>query len=301
MLHAFIFAAIAASPLRAEQTSWEVDRDAQRWAFDLRWHDAEGAEHRARFELPTAPVKADLQEPLRFRVQEANQHVAGEVRAWAADRNGPEITVRASGGGVRISASGRSRSRVQQALADAAEVRDQAAADYQREHGFTTIGGAIAPDHIRHVREYADEMAPVVEALGGPGEDPRSFATLALGFVQSIPYERASAQRDRYRRPMSLLGRNKGDCDSKSTLFLALVHQAWPELPLAMIYIPGHVYVGLDLEPMKGESFLQSDQGVWLLAEPVGPALRPLGEVDRKSRRRARRGKVELRALEERS
>jgi hypothetical protein len=286
------------APLRAEQLSFEVDKGAQSWVFDVRWRDAEGERHRAQFELPTSQVRADLDEPLRYKPKDANQHIVREVRQWASDRKGPDISVRASGGGVQISATGRDRAKIKQALAEAAVVRDQAAADYRAEHGFTLLDDAIMPDHVRHARDYAQELAPVVEALGGPGDDPRAFAALALGFVQSIPYEQASKQRDRFRRPMSLLGRNRGDCDSKSTLFLALMHQAWPELPLAMVYIPGHAFVGLGLETERGQATLRDGDRTWLLAEPVGPAMSPLGEVGKKSERRAKRGRADLRVVQ---
>jgi hypothetical protein len=297
MLHAIALLALFILPARAAQKAFEVDKNPQRWAFEVRWTDAEGARHQASFELPTTDVRADLDEPLRYKVQDANRYMVAEIRTWASDRKGPKITAQASGGAVRISATGKSRAKIKESLAEAAEVRDAAAARYRQEHGFTTIDGAIAPDHIRHVREYADDLAPVIAALGGPGDDPRSFASLALGFVQSIPYEQASKQRDRYRRPLSLLGRNRGDCDSKSTLFLALMHQAWPELELAMVYIPGHAFVGLGIEPEQGEAKLNDEDRSWLLAEPVGPDTKPLGEVGKKSRRKARRGRVDTRVL----
>jgi len=298
MLPTLICSLLLSGSVLADQIAFEVDKNAQQWAFDVRWSDAGGARHRAQFELPTAQVKADLQEPLRYKTREANEYIVAAVRSWASDRKGPKVTAKAGGGGVQISASGKSRDKIKQALADAAEVRDQAAARFRAEHGFTLIDGAIAPDHILHVQDYAADLAPVVSALGGPGASPDAFAELALGFVQNIPYEQASLQRDRYRRPLSLLGRNRGDCDSKATLFLGLVHQAWPDLPLAMVYIPGHAFVALGLEPDKGQAELRGDERTWLLAEPVGPALHPLGEVGKKSKRRARRGKVELKVLD---
>jgi hypothetical protein len=286
------------APLRAEQLSFEVDKGAERWAFDVRWRDAQGERHRAQFELPTDQVRADLDEPLRYKTKDANQFIVGEVRRWASDRNGPSISARASDGGVRISVTGKNRAKMKEALAEAATVRDQAAAEYRAEHGFTLLDDGIMPDHVRHARDYAAALAPLVTALGGPGEDPRAFAEHALGFVQSIPYEQASKKRDRFRRPLSLLGRNRGDCDSKSTLFLALMHQAWPELPLAMVYIPGHAFVGLGLETERGQATLRDEERTWLLAEPVGPALKPLGEAGKKSERRASRGRVDVRVVQ---
>lgn len=298
MLPALALALSLSLPAAAEQTAATIDKGSPRWSFDIRWNDADGEGHRARFELPKRHVRADLEEPLRFEKQEALRYVAGEIRSWAEGRRGPKITVSVSGGSVQVSAKGKSRDKINAALAEAAEVREQALERYLDEHGFVSVDDVITPDHLRHVSDYADDLAPLVTALGGPGEDPRAFAELALGFVQSIPYEQASKQRDRYRRPLSVLGRNKGDCDSKSTLFLALMHQAWPDLPLAMVYIPGHAFAALGIEPQKGDAKLREDGETWLLVEPVGPRLNRAGEVSRRSRRKARWGRADLRALE---
>jgi hypothetical protein len=298
-MHALLIAALLAFPVHADQTKFEVDKANGRWTFDVRWTDAEGAAHQAEFVLPAAAVRADIDEAMRFRQKEAAQFMLGEIRSWAASRRGPKVSARANAAGeIRISAKGSDRKKVKEALAEASEVREQALETYMAEHGFTWLDDGIVPDHIRHVQDYAGDLAPVVRALGGPGDDPRAFASLALGFVQSIPYEQASKQRDRYRRPLSLLGRNRGDCDSKATLYLALMHQAWPELPVAMVDIPGHAFVGLGIEAEKGEQDLKDGDQRWLLAEPVGPAMAPLGELGKKSKRRARRRKVELKVLE---
>jgi len=298
MLPTLLLALALSNPAPGAQKSADIDKGAPRWSFDVRWDDAEGQAHQARFELPARDVRADLDEPLRFRKQEALQYVAGEIRDWASSRKGPKVTARVGNGGVQIRAKGKSRAKIKQALAEAEQVQDQALERYLDEHGFIMLDDVIAPDHLRHVQDYADDLAPLVDALGGPGDDPRTFADRALGFVQSIPYERASKKRDRYRRPLSVLGRNKGDCDSKSTLFLALMHHAWPELELGMVYIPGHAFVALGIEPERGDAKLREDGQTWLLAEPVGPAMNPAGQVGRKSRRRARWGRVDLRALE---
>ncbi len=298
MPYTLILTALLAAPSFAEQNKFEIDKGGGTWAFDVRWADADSERHRAQFELPAAEVKADLDEPLRFQTADANQYIVREVRRWARDRKGPDISVSAQGGAVHISASGKSRDKIKEALAEAAEVRDQATQEYLADHGFTMIDGAVVPDHLRHVQDYADDLAPLVQALGGPGDDPAAFADLALGYVQSIPYEKRSLQRDRYRRPLSLIGRNRGDCDSKSALFLALVHQAWPELPVAMVYIKGHAFVGLGLEPEDGQDTLKHEDRSWVLAEPVGPAMRHIGDVPGKHRRKAKRRSAEIRVLE---
>jgi len=116
--------------------------------------------------------------------------------------------------------------------------------------------------------------------------------------VQSIPYEQRAKVSDLYRRPLSVLGRNKGDCDSKTVLFLALMHEAYPDLPVAIVYRPGHAYAALGLERQRGDMRFREDGQVWVGVEPVGPAVRSIGEVRGKSRRRAKLGMVHLAVVE---
>lgn len=298
-MNALCIFALLSAVSSAEQLAFDVEKGGSAWSFSEKWVDAEGRRHTATFSLPADQVRADLEEPLHFKLQEANQAMAQAVRRWAEGRPGPQVTARVQGGGVQLQATGQSRARIKEALAAAAEVRDRALQDYLREHGFTMVDGGVMPDHPRHVVDYAPALSPVVLALGGPGESPRVFADLALSFVQSIPYEQASKARDRFRRPLSLLGRNKGDCDSKSTLFLGLMRAAWPQVPLGVVTIPGHAFVALGLPVESGDAHLDTQGHDWLLAEPVGPRLAPAGEVARQGRRKARRGKATLRVVPE--
>ncbi|MBM4389637.1 MAG: hypothetical protein FJ090_00835 [Deltaproteobacteria bacterium] len=62
-----------------------------------------------------------------------------------------------------------------------------------------------------------------------------------------------------YRRPLSVLAKNKGDSDSKSTLFLALVHARHPEPASTVVYVPNHAFVGVALEAAPGERTFTRD------------------------------------------
>lgn len=286
---------LVASTLAA-QLAWQVDKDRESWSFEVRFDDSQGQGHTATYTLPAADVKADLDEPFRFKEQEAARRSATAVNAWAAGRKGPKVQATVKNGGVRITATGHRRKAIQRTLEEASGVQEQAFQSYLAENGFVEVDGAVLPDHARHVVEYADDLAPVVEALGGPGSDPRAFADLALAFAQSIPYEQR--KRDRYRRPLSLLGANTGDCDGKSTLFLALMRQAWPQVPLTLFYVPDHAFVGLGLEPVSGDTTVRRDGATWVLAEPVGPALLPVGQVSRPSRKGLRWGRGQVRVVD---
>jgi hypothetical protein len=279
----------------ADQRGFEVQEGRQEWTFDVKWTDADGERHRAQFALPADAIQADIDTPLRFQKKEAAQQAARAVRQYGETL--PNATVKAKvsdSGRLAISVTARKRSRATEILARAEEIRDGAMDEYLDEHGYTRLDDAIVADHARHVTEYADDLAPLVAALGGPTDDPRKFASIALSYVQSIPYQSRAKVSNAYRRPLLVVARNKGDCDSKSTLFLALMRSAWPDLPLAVVYIPGHAFAGLGIEPQRGDITFRKEGQTWVVAEPVGPAMFSVGETTGKSRRRARLSRVDI-------
>ena len=279
----------------AGQRGFDAEEGQQAWSFDVKWTDGEEQRHRAQFDLPADAIQADLDTPLRFQRKEAAQYAARAVRRYGETLPNVKVKAKVSGKGqLSISVKAKKRSRASEVLARAIEIRDEATDTYLAEHGYTRLDDAIVADHARHVTEYADDVAPVVAALGGATEDPREFAELALSYVQSIPYQSRAKVSNAYRRPMLVLARNKGDCDSKSTLFLAMMRSAYPDLPLSVVYIPGHAFTGLGIEPESGDITFRKEGQTWVVAEPVGPALFAVGETKGKSRRRARMGRVKI-------
>lgn len=284
--------------LQAKQLDHELDKSGQKWSFETRWQDADGDKHKVSYKLPSNKVKQDLDVPLRFQAGQAYKEVAREVEDWGEGVKGAKVSAKGSRKGVKISVSSKNgRKKMKQTLKQAAEVRDAAFEAELREQGFTTLKGGVIPDHVKHVKLYSDDVSPVVKALGGPTKDPRVFGNKALSMVQSIPYERSGRKRDKYRRPLSVLGRNKGDCDSKATLFLALMRSAYPDMEMGIVYIEGHAFVALGIDDRSGDTTLRKEGRKWVLAEPVGPAMLPIGEVGRKSRRRAKTGRYRLRTV----
>jgi hypothetical protein len=174
---------------------------------------------------------------------------------------------------------------MREALNQAQAAAKSALDTYLSRHRYTELrGGDIAPDHARLAAEYADDVRPVAAALAVGAPDARTFVARALAFVQAIPYESGKAGADKgYRRPLSVLARNKGDCDSKSTLFLALVRSAHPGLGAVVVYVPNHAFAGVALDPVGGDRSFARDGVRYVGVEPVGPARIPVGKVSGKS------------------
>ena len=70
---------------------------------------------------------------------------------------------------------------------------------------------------------------------------------------------------------------------SKSTLFLALVRSAHPELGAVVVYVPNHAFAGVALDPVGGDRSFARNGVRYVGVEPVGPARIPVGKVSGKS------------------
>lgn len=302
MLGKIIVASLLLSPSPsawAKQTHFAIQKGPENWSFEVEWTDSTDTEQTTSFDLDKASLERDLMANLRFHKREAHLAAASAVRSWAAKQDGVTVTAHAAFGRVRIRARGTSQNIVNTALRHASLIRDQALADNTYDQGFTRLNnGRYIPDHARFARRYADELQPVVEGLDQQGLSKREFAARALAFVQNIPYEHRFLVKDAgFRRPLSVLARNKGDCDSKSTLYLAILQQGRPALDTAIVYTPGHAYVALGLPAQKDDMTVKASGRTWVVAEPVGPAVERLGSLGSRSQRGSRRGSQELRVV----
>jgi hypothetical protein len=277
------------------QKNFEVVKGEQSWAFSYRWKDAAGDKLNVKFSLPTDAVEADRDEVTWLQRKEMNTAVAQDVRKWGKSQKGVKVKVNVENGGVRTQVSG-DRSKAKAALKASEGVRDAAVDAWLSDNGFTRLGKNISFDHAGLAASYADELAPVAAALRADAPDDRVFVERALSFVQSIPYEarKKKGGDPGYRRPLALLSRNRGDCDSKSVLFLAMVRAELPEVPLSVIYVPEHALTGVGLEAASTDRTFKADGVTFVYAEPVGPALHPLGEPADANKKAGKKGEVRI-------
>jgi len=114
-------------------------------------------------------------------------------------------------------------------------------------------------------------------------ENIRKVTNFVLSFVQSIPYStlesRLTSSGDGFSPPAKLLWENQGDCDSKMTLTATILRALMPRIAMAMIYIDQHAFIGIAIPAMADEVSIEYRGINYLLAEPAGPALYPLGSL----------------------
>lgn len=263
---------------------WSVDRATPDWTFEADWRDHNQQRRSVRFEIPDAVVRADMDRPVQPSLEGSRKAVVEAVRAYAKTVDGVTVTARIKQGHVELGAQG-PQMRARRALREAGEVADRAAEAWALRSGYLMLQGGVTVNHGSEVNRYALTLRGLAQQLKRKSTSPRAFVGLALSMVQSIPYEARlwKGGDPGFRPPLALLGRRRGDCDSKTVLFLSLVRAAYPDVPLAVVYVPGHALAAVGLEPERGDKVLRHEGAKWVVAEPVGPSPLPLGKAGRQS------------------
>ena len=115
--------------------------------------------------------------------------------------------------------------------------------------------------------------------LGGPTQDPRVFGNKALAFVQNIPYEKKAFVKDRYRRPLSLIGRIKEIVTQNRVVFIADEIRLSQICPLVLYTLKGMLLGLWRWSPKKEIRWSRKNETRYVAVEPVGPKVSRIGKV----------------------
>ena len=144
---------------------------------------------------------------------------------------------------------------------------------------------AIKVDHARIANDSVHDLKPLKPIILDVVsiQNPREVTNFVVSFVQSIPYNklqsRLTSSGAGFNPPLKLLWENQGDCDSKMTLTAALLRALMPRIEMVFIYIEEHAFIGINIPAKLGEMTIRHDNITYLLADPTGPALLPVGAV----------------------
>jgi hypothetical protein len=269
LLTAGSFAADAPPPATVTVT---VKPDGDKLA--ARWPDAKGAKQALTADFPTGAIAAA--EVYHFDKVALIAALGERLTAWATE-SAPGVSVVVNGPDLTMKATKTNAAGVERQIATAQAQQEILWAALLAEHHIGRVGpGQLQYDHARIAAESVAAVRPLVDALGSTA-DPRAFAERALTLVQGIPPE--ALTRDTFASPLALLREQHGDADEKSTLFAALVRAAAPELPLAVLTMRDHAIVGLGIPALVGDRTVTVDGVAWVVADPAGPYLHPLGRL----------------------
>lgn len=284
-------AALAAfsGPASAQQTNAYVQELGRTVQFSYAWKDHDQRPQSLNFSLPLDDLQRGDREFKPFDDTAANAYAFQKVKERAATyrAQGMDISVVKTFSGYRIEGNAPVNVDMNSILADLHGTRDQGLDDYIHAMFYTRMQGEnIMPDHKRIARRYAPALRPMLEAMAQqtPALSIRERSDWLLGFLQTIPYDqlldRYTTNGSGFNTPYGLLRRNRGDCDTKAVAMLAALRGLYPNLPLTMVYVPEHAFVGIGIAQGPGDYALRLGGRTFVLADPTGPRLLKVGEVD---------------------
>ncbi|MBF7071875.1 hypothetical protein ISG33_00495 [Glaciecola sp. MH2013] len=261
--------------------------------FEYEWTTSEGEQQSLAFSFKKAtfsllPESAPAYNPL---LAQNSAQRALLLYAKTLDPRDARVSISQSGNTLSMKVTGRSEKLVEEVNNMLTVKHDEAQAAYLNENYYVAFRDdlgqkAIKHDHKRYALESAPHLVAIVEAIKEAlinPNDTRAFVNYALSWLQAIPYDtlenRASSNGSGFAAPQQLLLNNRGDCDSKSTLFLALLKTYNANVKSTMVYLPNHALVGVALKPQKQDLSIKEGKTSFVLAEPTGPAQYALGEV----------------------
>ncbi|WP_395344972.1 hypothetical protein PN836_009320 [Ningiella sp. W23] len=219
------------------------------------------------------------------------------------------VEVKRQGQRVQFGVSSRTPEHGEKIMAELKETSKLARQTFLDEHFFTdyrakTGAMAIKQDHARYAKQSAEALEPIVDAikrnLDNP-DDPRAFISLALSWLQSIPYNtmesRLSSNGAGFVSPKDLLLQNQGDCDSKATFLAALLRAYSAGAKMQLVLLPEHALLAVAL-PKKPDEKIVKHEGInYILLEATGPAYFDIGEVDEDTWRAIKNRQYSLEAM----
>ena len=275
---------------QAQQLSFNKTQVEQGYRFQYQWLDHTNTEQAISFILN----KEGLFERFRsFKIYQnsyAQKTILRRIKKHFQKNPTPGIQIRyrKKNDTFSIEARGIDKTKVAEVYQDIIKLEKEITQKYLEEsyyQSFTNheLVSGIKVDHVSIANSSVADLKALKPIILDHVsiQNIRKVTNYVLGFVQNIPYStlesRLTSSGAGFNPPLQLLWENQGDCDSKMTLTAALLRALMPRIDMALIYIDGHAFIGINIPGEAGEVTIEHNEVTYLLAEPTGPALLPLG------------------------
>jgi hypothetical protein len=280
----------------AEQLSFNKLASGQSHSFHYRWNDWRNQTHQLDFTIANQALFKRFRNFRGYQHQIASKYFLQTLKKELNKQqfNSVKFEFNVEGDSLEASIKGQDQEALNQASQWLTEAKQRVRLQFLQENFYNEILThqgelGIKPDHVRIASESLFDLAPVVEQiyLKVPHESPREIINYVLSFVQSIPYNklesRITSSGSGFNPPTRLLFQNQGDCDSKVTLAATILKSLYPKATMVIVYLPGHALLGIQASYENGEKNIKIGSQHFVLAEPTGPALLPMGEISQES------------------
>lgn len=285
-----IFFSCFASAEQAQFNRQDTDKEIK---LSYGWKDYFDNPHTLKFEFNKQKLNEQFRHTKAYRKEIAQRYVYVALQKEAQKINPKEARIRLKkiANEIRISVRSDSAEKQREWLGNMLQAREDAFDEYLTLNHYNryrspTGEEGVKPDHIRFIKENREVLLPVAQAIYDKLEgdsSTRAYVNLLLSWLQSIPYnplqDRVTSNGSGYLPPTDVIISNLGDCDSKTVLLASLMRSLLPQLSMVVIFLPNHALLGANLPHREDERVLKLDGLDYLLLEPTGPAMMPVGEI----------------------
>lgn len=245
------------------------------------------------FSLDNTKIARQFSNKKKYSAELAQQHIRHQVLLTSVklQQKGVRIRLSPSNLPLAVTISGGDLDQVAAIRKQLDSAQHQAFDSYlQRDYQYllkTKLGESyVIPDHVRVMRESLPVIQPVANSfmtLYGRNNIRKLSAQIAQ-WTQQIPYQTLSDRRDSagagFSGPVQLLQANSGDCDSKAVLFAAVLRNIFPKLSIGILYFKDHAVIAAQIPALDNELTVTLNEVNYLILDPTGPALMPLGKLN---------------------
>ncbi len=289
LLFIAIFSCESAS---AKQLSFSKKQQQGSYIFQYQWLDHENVRQEISFSLTNDGLFNHFRSFKAYKAHFANKAILQLMKKQLHKKPmaGVQITFLQNNGEIKIDVKGRNRAKVSKTYNAIVKLEQETTQKYLKDnfyHTFITHNQvqAIKPDHAHIANESVSDLKVlkplILEKVSI--QNIRKVTNFVLSFVQSIPYStlesRITSSGAGFNPPLKVLWENQGDCDSKMTLTASLLRALMPRIEMVLIYIDQHAFIGLAIPAQSNDISIEHNNTQFVLAEPTGPALLPLGKL----------------------
>ena len=278
------------SSAQAKQISFAKQLQDTQYVFTYHWLDHKSQQQEISFNLSKAALFERFRMLKSYKSEFAQKSILRAIKKQLRQQplKGAQAFFKQDNGNMSIQVKGLDEKGVSSAYQQIKALEQQETDEYFKEnyyHPFINHDNqtGIKVNHIdvanNSIADFKSLKNIILKKVSI--KNIRQVTNYVLAFVQNIPYStlesRISSSGAGFNPPAKLIWENQGDCDSKMTLTATLLRALMPRIKMTMIFIDQHAFIGIAIPARVGEITLEHQGVKYVLAEPTGPALYPLG------------------------
>lgn len=277
---------------QAKQLSFKKTKLEQAYSFQYQWLDSNETQQSISFTLSNEGLFERFRNFKSYQNKFAQKTIVRRIKKEMRKKSiaGVQIQYQLQNDTFSIKVNGQDKEKVAQAYQELSSVEAEVIEQYLSENYYQPFTNheqqtGIKVNHANIANDSVSDLKPLKPIILDKAvvRNIRKVTNYVLSFIQSIPYStlesRLTSSGAGFNPPLKLLWENQGDCDSKMTLTAALLRALMPRIKMVLVFIDNHALIGIDIPTKAGEVTIVHEQVTYVLAEPTGPALIPLGQL----------------------